>query len=249
MDATRKELELEEKDGGVKGRFGIHLGGVSCQFRREIKPYEKYEVWTRVLGWDHKWFYMICHFVEPGMVEPGGYTLQPWRKGKGKGRDKDGEKESNGSATTPSSPHPAIFAAGIAKYVSKKGRLTISPERVLRASNLLPPRPQPADQRESSPAPSSSTPPSDSTSTTAAATTTSTLDHTTPGLNTEEEDIVVASLNTHLKDGDGDEGREWTWERVEEERIRGLRVAEAWGGMEVLSGELRGEGEMVLGRF
>lgn len=33
---------------------------------------------------------------------------------------------------------PAIFATAIAKYVFKQNRLTIPPERILRASNLLP---------------------------------------------------------------------------------------------------------------
>ena len=245
MEATRKELEVEEKGGrGVKGRFEIRLGGVSCQFRKEIKPYEKFEIWTRVLCWDQKWFYVICHFVKPGVVKPKGYTLQPWQKGKQ--QNKNDERESNGSATTASSesppPHPAIFAAGIAKYVYKKGRLTIPPDRVLRASNLLPPHPKPADHLESPP-PAYSTPPSDSTSNTVAAV--STLDQITPGLN-NEEDVVVASLKANLAPGDGDE---WTWEKVEEERKRGLRIAESWGALEGLNGELQGEGGMVLGRY
>ncbi|EWC43406.1 hypothetical protein DRE_07653 [Drechslerella stenobrocha 248] len=41
----------------------IALGGVVSLFRREIKPYQKYEVWSRVLAWDEKWFWVVSHFV------------------------------------------------------------------------------------------------------------------------------------------------------------------------------------------
>lgn len=218
----------------AKGGLEVRLGGVSCQFRKEIKPFEKFEVWTQVLCWDRKWLYLICHFVKPGVVRPKSYTLQPWRKGR---QQKDHEAESNGNAdgnATPS-PHPAIFATGIAKYVCKKGRLTISPERVLRASKLLPPKP--ADYET---APATSSPTSESTSNTAAAV--SIVDQITPG---NAEDVVVASL----KAGVDSENGEWTWEKVEEERKRGMKIAEMWGALDGLNGEFAGDGAVVLGRY
>lgn len=46
-----------------KESFTIKLGGVTCTFKREIKPYQRYEMWTRVLSWDAKWLYTITHFV------------------------------------------------------------------------------------------------------------------------------------------------------------------------------------------
>ena len=39
------------------------------------------------------------------------------------------------------SAHPAVFASAISKYVMKVGGLTIHPELIIDASNLLPPRP------------------------------------------------------------------------------------------------------------
>lgn len=271
---------MEEKAGrgvvGVKkGRFEIRLGGVSCLFRKEIRPYEKFEVWTRVLAWDQKWLYVICHFVKPGVVKPKRYTLQPWRKGKQQQQqreEKDHETEGSSSrnesggngnpTTTPSSssssaPHPAIFAAGIAKYVCKKGRLTIPPERVLSASKLLPPKP-PADDPDPDPNPVTTPPPltttsttptppesSSSSSNTAAAAVSLVDQHITPSHN-EDDDVVVQSLKAAtVKDGDG----EWTWERVEAERKRGLGIAEMWASLEGLSGEFGGDGCAVLGRY
>lgn len=46
-----------------KDSFTIKLGAVKCSFRREIRPYERYEMWTRVLSWETKWLYTITHFV------------------------------------------------------------------------------------------------------------------------------------------------------------------------------------------
>ncbi|KAL9068024.1 MAG: hypothetical protein Q9161_006469 [Pseudevernia consocians] len=241
IEETRKELALEEREGrgeGAmgKGRFEVRLGGVSCQFRKEIKPYEKFEVWTRVLCWDRKWLYVICHFIKPGVTLPKIYTLQPWRKGRQqKDHGPEGNRRANGNATPAQAPHPAIFATGIAKYVFKKGRLTIPPERVLRASQLLPPKP--ADHKTP---PASSTPTPESTSNTAA--TVSIVDQITPG---NAEDVVVASLKADVENENG----EWTWEKVEEERKRGLKIADMWGALEGLNGEFAGDGGVVLGRY
>ena len=56
------------------------LGGVTCTFKRELKPYRKYEIWTRVLSWDEKWVYVISHIVKPDSANPTAYSDQPWKK-------------------------------------------------------------------------------------------------------------------------------------------------------------------------
>lgn len=231
---------LEEKEGRgegamAPGRLEVRLGGVSCQFRKEIKPYEKFEVWTRVLCWDQKWLYLICHFVKPGAVRPKSYMLQPWRKDRQQRKDHKVESNGNANENVAPSPHSAIFATGIAKYVCKKGRLTIAPERILRASELLPPKPADYDTP-----PAISTPTPDSTSNTAAVA--STVDQITPA---NAEDVVVASLNAAVDT----ENVEWTWEKVEAERKRGMKIAEMWGALDGLNGEFSGDGAVVLGRF
>lgn len=205
---------------------------MSVNFKREIRPYEGFELWTRVLTWDDKWLFIVGHFVRKGLVEPKGYLLQPWRKvggTEGKARVENGTGESTGL-------HPHIFATGIAKYVFKKGRLTIPPERVLRASGLLPPRPT---NEEPPPPPTSTTPDPAITSndiaiTSAAAT-----------LKPDNADEIIAASLT----ANDAESEEWTWERVERERKRGLEVAEMYNGLEVLNGEFTGEEQPVLGRY
>ncbi|KAK6525480.1 hypothetical protein TWF694_005614 [Orbilia ellipsospora] len=57
----KKSLRLRRQRGDKP--LYVALGGVMSLFRREIKPYEKYEVWSRVLGWDDKWFWVVSHFV------------------------------------------------------------------------------------------------------------------------------------------------------------------------------------------
>jgi len=144
-------------DGTHAGRLAIMLGAVHCSFRREIKPYQPYEIWSRVLCWDRKWLYIVTHFVEQGAVVPSGYTLQPPWYGKSnwfrsllplsRKRKEDGEAKTNSSRLNGKvdSVHPSVFATAISKCVLKKGRRTISPECLLVASGLLPPPPPECD--------------------------------------------------------------------------------------------------------
>ncbi|KAL2036802.1 hypothetical protein N7G274_010460 [Stereocaulon virgatum] len=227
IDQTRKDLAKEGNE-----RFATALGGVSCNFRKEIKPYEGFEVWTRILSWDNKWLYVISHFVKKGAVRPKAYTLQPWR------RSRTSKAGSNGHAIDGDNgkegPHPAIFASGIAKYVFKKGRRTIPPERVLRASRLLPLKPA---EHESPPV--SMTPnPETTTADTTAASTDATLTHSDAG------EFMAASLDASFS-----ELNNWSWEKVEEERRRGMKVAEIYNRLDALNGEFTGEGDLVLGQY
>lgn len=225
IEKTRKELEKEGSES-----FAVMLGAVSCNFKREIKPYEGFEVWTRLLTWDNKWFYVIGHFVKKGAVKPKSYTLQPWKNSK--------KGQSNGHATTAAADrngtHPAIFATGIAKYVCKKGRRTIPPERVLRASELLPPKP--ADHETP---PVSRTPNTEGTSIDAAAASLG------ASLVPDNAGEVLAAFLTANEVGTD----EWTWDRVEKERQRGMKIAELYNSMELLHEEFTGDERPVLGRY
>ncbi|KAG0634901.1 HotDog domain-containing protein [Tuber brumale] len=56
----KKSLSIRRKS---KKQLYVALAGVSALFRREIKPFEKYEVVTRLLCWDTKWVFVVSHFV------------------------------------------------------------------------------------------------------------------------------------------------------------------------------------------
>ncbi|KAI9893686.1 MAG: hypothetical protein M1814_005901 [Vezdaea aestivalis] len=156
IGALRKEARAEGQ------RFTIPLGGVACEFYREIKPGAKYEVWSRLLSWDRKWIYIISWFVLPGA----------------------GEKK--------------ILTAGVSRYVFKIGRKTISPERVLRLSGVLPegepPKGGEAEAEVGQP-------------------------------------LVLAAEEVISKEG------EWGWNRIEAERVRGLKTAQLMGEMGQGAGE------------
>lgn len=114
----------------ARGKLGIMLGAVHCSFKREIKPYQKFEMWSRILAWDRKWIYIVTHFVESDAVRPrcwsgGGVRYGPTRKHEGK----------------PDEWQKRIFATAVSKYVLKVGRLTVHPAVALEASGLLPERP------------------------------------------------------------------------------------------------------------
>ena len=49
------------------------LGGVQCDFKRPIRPYQKYEVISRILTWDEKWIWVGSWFVS--MPKNGGRTV------------------------------------------------------------------------------------------------------------------------------------------------------------------------------
>ncbi len=230
MAKTKADMAKEGK-----GSVAIMLGGVSCNFKREIKPFESFEIWTRILSWDRKWIYVISHFVKKGAVEPKGYTLQPWKKAKAGKEENSTERESNGQASNGSSAkavHPAIFASGIAKYVFKKGRLTIPPERILQNSGLLPPK---SADHETPPVTSS--PPSGEES--GVPVPESVQDLTL----SKAADLIHSTLTASAADDT------WDWERVEQERIRGMKVAEFFNSTEALYDEFNGGKAPALGRY
>ncbi|KAH6972283.1 hypothetical protein BKA56DRAFT_593930 [Ilyonectria sp. MPI-CAGE-AT-0026] len=108
--------------------FIMILGGANCVWRKEILPYQPYELWTRVLTWDEKWIYLVSHFVKAGQFKPGEYAMQPSSRTSKKGKSADVSKD----------PHKAVFASSVARYVFKNQRRTVPPEQVLRDCGLLP---------------------------------------------------------------------------------------------------------------
>lgn len=199
------------------GNYMMALGAVSCSFKKEIKPYENYEIWTRVLSWDRKWIYLISHIVREGTVRPTQWALQPWKDDAKLGRkSRKAVKKGNvvnqspdGSRICPDKASDqgvdfkrAILATSIAKYVMKKGRLTIPPEDVWEHCGLIPARNKPTSK--------------------------GTLDQ--------------------------DESQ-WTWDRVEKERLRGLEIAEKFAALDDLHEEFpvardaNGDQLVVLGEY
>lgn len=116
-------------------RVSIALGAVTCHFRKEIPPLAKYEIWSRVLCWDKKWIYIVCHFVKCGAVP---LDLRSSSETRDANSTTSAITRSTSARIDPSSS--TIYATGITRYVFKEGRITVPPELFLSTCGLLPPR-------------------------------------------------------------------------------------------------------------
>ncbi len=211
-------------DGVAKaGRFFIALGGVTCTFKRELKPYQRYEIWTRVLSWDEKWLYLVSHIIEPGKVKPTVYSDQPWRNnirkkslvepsetpdiktlGKGEATSPTPTSKPDSSTSLPSSVNPTIYATSLSKYAFKQGRLTIPPATFLAACHLLPAPPVPED---------------------------------------------TAKPSYHTKDRPSDQAENEVWKAIESKRKGGWETAMHMAGLDVAFGLFSRVDEKAFARY
>ncbi|KAL9102075.1 MAG: hypothetical protein Q9163_002724 [Psora crenata] len=223
--------------GSGNNAFGIALGGVVCSFRKEINPFEKYEMWTRVLSWDRKWLYIVTHFVRKGQVKPRRFSMYPQQQTKDAGTRLVFNKED------------AVTASALSKIVFKKGRLTIPPEVILQASRLLPPRPAEV--------------PLLPTQVVAAPAKRQIAQEIfdVPFRAFEKLDTIwEAARNSILPEPkpqraesrggspDGtatDKTSDWTWARMEAERARGMEMAKHLGNLEGLTMEFTAEADAL----
>ncbi|TEA12468.1 putative thioesterase atnL [Colletotrichum sidae] len=81
-------------------------------------------LWTRILAWDDKWFYVVTHFVRKGAGCPGESSLYPIQTPRGG----SGEAETEGD----------LYATALSRCVFKSGRKTVVPGDMLRLAGLVP---------------------------------------------------------------------------------------------------------------
>ncbi|CAN9347517.1 unnamed protein product [Alternaria alternata] len=183
---------------GTRGKHMIALGGISCLFKKEILPYKKYEMWTRLLCWDRKWFYLVTHLVKPGVGQPESWTLQPWKKPKS---NKD---------VYPEKLKGAVYATAIAKYVIKRGRITVPPEQALIDADMVPMKPEGWVYQGQ-----------------------------VPEEYEANSDVLPKAV----------EAKDWNWDVIEAERLRGLKVAENFAAMDGMHDFFDGGKDGVLGEY
>lgn len=177
--------------GSKEPIFGIALGAVNCNFKKELKPYESYEMWTRVISWDEKWIWLVTHFVRKDASKPKSYSLYPQQK-----------TDSRDEKSKVLDPRDGVVASALSKCVFKQGRKTISPEFMLRASGLLP--------------------------------------------DASMKSNLYAEFGENMKSSVIEE---WTYERIEEERLRGKKIADTLSAESHLDLEQSFTGESeALGR-
>ena len=109
-----------------KKSLAVLMGSVGCRFHKEIKAYELFEVYTRILSWEEKWVYFESQFVRPH-----GNRKQSVAKFQSK-------PLADGQVAKQSVPKDEILATLVSKCVFKYGRKTVEPARVFEGSGLLP---------------------------------------------------------------------------------------------------------------
>ena len=196
-------------------------------------------MWSRVLSWDRKWVYIVTHFVRKDTVRPRHFSMYPK------------QKNENGGTRYVDNKEDAVIASAISKIVFKKGRLTIPPEIMLQASGLLPPRPdgQALLQSQAFPAPRKRQIAQEI--------------FDVPFRAFENLDLLWEAIRNIMSpapeqerltsregspDGtENDKGAVWTWAKVEEERAKGMELAQKLGGLDGLAGKFTAE-EDALGK-
>ncbi|GKZ25800.1 thioesterase super member 6 [Aspergillus brasiliensis] len=110
-------------------RCNLIVSAIACTFHREIKPFQPYEICTRVASWDDKWIYMVTHFVDNSTVGPRRYVVQQ--------ADATMESKPGGPARHKTEQTKTVFASAVTRMVFKRGRLTVPPDRALEICGLL----------------------------------------------------------------------------------------------------------------
>lgn len=127
-----------------------------------------------------------------------------------------------------------LLATAITKYVFKKDRLTIPPERILRASGFLPPRPDgagvtPAISNDVSGAGT----PAEKEGIASAAGVDNSLVREVLKIDPDQVPEQATLDEQKKNNSDSWSADEWTWEKIEEERLRGLQVVEGFSTLDV----------------
>ncbi len=68
MDLGRFDLTFRTGLGRamLRARWKPLVGGVTIRYRRSLDPFERFELHTRILGWDEKWFFLEQRFLKEG---------------------------------------------------------------------------------------------------------------------------------------------------------------------------------------
>ena len=231
------------RGGSKKPFFGLALGAVSCNFKRELKPYEPYEMWTRVLTWDEKWIYILTHFVKKGAVKPKTFTLYPEQNAKGSKNTATPHEEFQESVRA-MEVNPAIVATALSKCVFKAGRKTIPPMQMFKWSGILP-----ADAVDESVLPDTPENYYTQENYDYYSRKGSVVSSTSSEFSTRRSSLIIDDYDpTRRSSIDTDAGHELTeMERIEKERRRGMRAARflSASGQNALEREFTAEDEAL----
>ena len=85
MDLGRFDLSFRTSLGRamLRNRWKPLVGGITMRYRRSLEPFARYELHTRLLGWDGKWFFLEQRFLKGGDLAAEGVVRALFRSREG----------------------------------------------------------------------------------------------------------------------------------------------------------------------
>lgn len=119
-DINRAELLTTRLSRGLEAAIPL-LAAVQCNFKREIGPFQAYDLSSRILTWDERSLFIVTYFLKSGARLPPNVEM------------------AGGPAAVLGDPSlkRCVYAVMVTRYVCKAGRETVAPAAVLEASGLL----------------------------------------------------------------------------------------------------------------
>ena len=81
MDLGRFDLTFRTGLGRamLRNRWKPLVGGITMRYRRSLEPFDRYELHTRLLGWDAKWVFLEQRFLKRGELAAEGVVRALFR--------------------------------------------------------------------------------------------------------------------------------------------------------------------------
>jgi hypothetical protein len=124
-DINRAELLTRQLSGGLAAAGGAMplLAAVQCTFKREIAPFQAYDLSSRLLAWDERSLFIVTYFLKCGVRLPAEVDVVG----------------GPAAVLADAGLKRAVYAVMVTRYVCKAGRETVAPAAVLEAAGLLVP--------------------------------------------------------------------------------------------------------------
>ncbi|KAI9447495.1 hypothetical protein H4582DRAFT_1803022 [Lactarius indigo] len=119
LDLARTNSVLYVFPSYILAGGGVALAGTHFQFLREIPIFARYEVRSQIVGWDHKWLYIVHRFVSHH--KPASRRSAPSTT------NNPGSKTDDDSSSS-SAPTPSASSANLQAHVARAVAAAHEPE-------------------------------------------------------------------------------------------------------------------------
>ncbi|KAF8256737.1 HotDog domain-containing protein [Lactarius quietus] len=144
LDVARSNSVVNILPSFVIAGGAIALAGTHFQFIREIPIFARYEVRSQIVGWDHKWLYVVHRFVsrhKPGLrrtapaitngIDSDSPSPTPTPSDSSADLSADAVRAAAATAHEPEPDGATLHCISVNVMVFKQGRITVPPALVL----------------------------------------------------------------------------------------------------------------------